>query len=297
MPDNMKTSSAVDIAFRIPAQLGEGVCWHPIRQTLWWVDILGRRIFEAGLNGDAVRTLECSQMIGAVAPTRDGSLIGALHDGVYFIDADSGATTPFASPPQHDPRYFRFNDAKVDPLGRFWAGSLALDGRAGQSRLYRIDPDGTTTVMREGVTISNGLAWSPAGDVLYYIDSATLVVQAFPFSVADGTLGSPEVVLQFERNDGLPDGCAMDAEGHLWIAHWGGAKVTRWDVRRRRLRTTVPLPVRHVTSCAFGGERRDQLFITTAVGSDQGVPEPEAGWVFHFDPGTLGLEQACFART
>lgn len=290
----MRRHGPVDVFHRRPAQLGEGVCWHDARQTVWWVDITGRRFFEARADGTAVRSLACPQMIAALAPTTSGQLVGALHDGIHLIDPDTGNTTPFACPAGHDPAAFRFNDAKVDPAGRLWAGTLSLQGCAGAACLYRIDGDGAIAVMRTGVSISNGLAWSADRRTLYYIDSLTRAVQAFPFSAGDGTVGEPEIVLRFQEEDGLPDGCAMDAEGHLWIAHWGGAKVTRWDLRQRRLLGRIDLPVRHVTSCAFGGPRLDVLFITTAVGDGPGPVEPEAGFVFRVEPGVVGPELPCF---
>lgn len=285
----------LEIFQAVAARLGEGVCWHPGRQTVWWIDILGRRFFEAPPGGGTPRVLECTQMIGAVAPTRSGRLVAALHDGIYLVDPESGRTTAFASPPEHDAAKFRFNDAKVDPAGRFWAGTAALDFHPGVARLYCIGADRTTAVRREGVSISNGLAWSPDGTTLYYIDSPTRTIQAFAFDIAKGTIGPPRIAVSFAEADGLPDGCAMDAEGHLWVAHWGGAKVTRWDVRAGRLLRTVTLPVSHVTSCAFGGVRRDELFITTAFGDSPTPLEPEAGFVFRIDPQTTGLELASFA--
>jgi sugar lactone lactonase YvrE len=164
---------------------------------MWWVDITGRKVFEAPPAAGPARTIDCSQMIAALAPTRSGGLIGALHHGIYLIEPDSGEMRRFAQPPEHDPAHFRFNDAKVDPAGRFWAGTLALDGRPRAACLYRIADDGATTVMERGVSISNGLAWSADGGTLYYIDSPTRCVQAFPYTVADGTLGPGEVVIRF----------------------------------------------------------------------------------------------------
>jgi sugar lactone lactonase YvrE len=234
-------------------------------------------------------------MVGAIAPTQRGGLIAALRDGIYLLDPDSGVSAPFATAPLHDAQAFRFNDAKVDPRGRYWAGTLALDDRRGVSRLYRIEADRSVAVMREGISISNGLAWSPDGATLYYIDSPTRTVQAFPFDLDQGTLGTPRVTIVLAEADGWPDGCAMDAEGCLWVAHWGAAKVTRWEPRAGRLLATVTLPVRNVTSCAFGGVGLDQLFITTAQNSGGAAIEPEAGYIFRLDPGVTGLAIANFA--
>ncbi|WP_461786564.1 SMP-30/gluconolactonase/LRE family protein [Prosthecobacter sp.] len=285
---------SVDIFSRVPARLGEGPLWHPQRQSLWWVDITGQKFFEAKLTGEAPRTLDCAQMIGAVVATARGGLLAALHDGIHLVDPETGRTTPFASAPLHDAKEFRFNDGKVDPRGRFWAGTMALDFRRGQSRLYRFAGDRSATVMQERVSISNGLAWSPDAKTLYYIDSPMGVVQSFAFDLEEGAIGPSRVAITIEEGNGLPDGCCMDAEGCLWIGHWGGSKVTRWEPRTGRLLATVPVPVRNVTSCAFGGPRLDRLFITTAMDEENKSPEPEAGLVFCVEPGVTGQPVASF---
>src|SRR5581483_6809843 len=114
----MARFSQVDVFQSVPARLGEGVCWHAARQAIWWVDILGRRIYEAALTDKLPRTLECAQMVGALAPTRKGGIVAALHGGIHLLDPQSGAARLFARPADHDERVFRFNDAKVDPMGR-----------------------------------------------------------------------------------------------------------------------------------------------------------------------------------
>lgn len=291
----MSRYSNVEVFHPVRARLGEGPVWHPQRQSLWWIDILGQRFFESDLSGTPPRELACAQMIGAVVPTQDGRMVAALRDGIHFVNPDSGVTTPCATAPGHDPLHFRFNDGKVDPRGRFWAGTLALDNRAGQSRLYRFDPDRSAHLMREGVTVSNGLAWSADARTLYYIDSPTRVVQAFDYDVEHGTIGPPRVVIALGEADGWPDGCCMDAEGCLWVAHWGAAKVTRWEPTTGRLLRTVKLPVANVTSCAFGGVGRDQLYVTSAVDDSRAGAEPEAGFLFRIDPGTVGPELPNFA--
>lgn len=291
----MPSFSQVEIFQRIRAQLGEGPCWHAGRQTLWWIDILGKKLFEARLNGTTPRRLGVDQLIGAVVPARSGSMVAALRDGIYLLNPDTGETTLFAQAPGHDPKDFRFNDAKVDPQGRLWAGTLALDGRRGQSHLYRIEADRSVVTMRDGISVSNGLAWTPDGQTLYYVDSPTRTVQAFAFDSERGTLGSPRVVITLSDADGYPDGCSMDVEGCLWLAHWGGGKLTRWEPASGRLLATFSFPVSNVTSCAFGGPKRDQLFVTTAVDEKNPTGEPEAGYVFRIDPRTTGVEIATFS--
>ena len=285
----------VEVSQPVRARLGEGPCWHEARQTLWWIDILGQKLFESDLSLDAPRTIDLPQMVGAIAETASGGLIAALRDGIYLVDPQSGATSPYASVSGHDPQQFRFNDGKVDPQGRFWAGTLSLNDRPGLSHLYRITKDRTVTPMRDGVSVSNGIAWAADGRTMYYIDSPTRMVQAFDFDGVTGALRSPRVAIQLTESDGYPDGCCMDVDGCLWVAHWGGAKVTRWDPLLGRLLSTISVPVSNVTSCAFGGPRRDQLFITTAVDEAKGASEPEAGFVFRIDVGTSGPKLASFA--
>jgi len=278
------------------ADLGEGPCWHAARGSLWWIDITGRRVFEARMDGGVPREWVVGQMVGCVAPERSGGLIAALHDGIYRFDPDTGGTTLFARAPGHDPAGFRFNDGKVDPQGRFWAGTLSLTGVSGAARLYSTDAGGVVTVRREGVSISNGLAWTADGGTLYYIDSPTRRVQAFHFDGETGALSGEWEASRLADDEGWPDGCCLDEEGMLWVGHWGAGCLTRRDTRTGRVLETVRLPVRNVTSCAFAGERLDRLFITTAVDHDDRSPEPEAGAVFSFVPGVCGLPTALFDR-
>lgn len=285
----------LEIFQRVPASLGEGPCWDSARQILWWVDIRGKKVHEASLEDRPSRVLPLDQMVGAVTLTDQGGLLAALQDGIYLLDPTTGATKKFANAPHHDAIHFRFNDAKVDPQGRLWAGTLALDGRRGQSRLYRVDGDATVTPMVEQVSVSNGLAWTADGRTMYYIDSPTRTVQAFAFDPEKGVLGASRVVITFSESDGWPDGCCIDAEDKLWIGHWGGSKLTRWDPMAGRLLQTIGLPVSNVTSCAFGGPKLDHLFITSAVDDEGGKQEPEAGFVFCIKPGVTGVDSVRFS--
>ncbi|HND62773.1 MAG TPA: SMP-30/gluconolactonase/LRE family protein [Opitutaceae bacterium] len=284
----MGANLRAEVCHAVRARLGEGPVWHARRGTFWWIDILGQKFFESDLSGRAPREVACSQMIGAVVPARGGGLVAALRDGIHTVDPDSGATRRIAEAPGHDPRQFRFNDGKVDPAGRFWAGTLALDDRPGQSRLYRFDADASAHVMREGVTISNGLAWTRDARTLYYVDSPTRVVQAFDCDIERGTIGPPRVAIRLGDADGWPDGCCLDEEDCLWLAHWGAGKVTRWEPKTARLLQTVTIPAANATSCAFGGPKLDQLYITSAVDEARAAAEPEAGYLFRVDPGVRG---------
>ncbi len=294
----MTTDSRVSLFRTVPAELGEGAVWHPQRQSLFWIDILGRQIHETTLASAATVSRSVPQLIGALAPTTRGDLLVALQDGIHRFDLATGHSQPFARPAEHDAATLRFNDAKCDPRGRLWAGTMALDEAPHQGALYRFAPDGNCQRMREQVSVSNGLAWSPDHQTLYYIDSPTRTVQAFDTDPATGDLTRPRVALDTSAVAGFPDGCTIDTEGHLWIAHWDGWCVSRWDPVRARLLETIRLPVARVTTCTFGGPQLATLFITTAackLSEADRRAQPEAGFVFAAEVGAQGFPTDLFA--
>lgn len=271
--------------------------WHPVRKSLFWVDIPGMKVFETRPGEKETRSFQLDQKVTAVAPSSDGKLIAALHRGIYLLDPDTGLATEFAAPAGLNPERIRFNDGKCDPAGRFWVGTFAWNDKPGTAHLYRVDAKRSITAMRDGVTCSNGLSWTADTKTLYYIDSPTRTVQAFDFDIATGTLSRHRIAITFTEADGLPDGCTMDAEDHLWIAHWGGSKVTCWDPKNARLLDTLHLPVSQVTSCAFGGPKLETLFITCAsegLSEAQKRAEPETGFLFSAQPGARGVPANIF---
>lgn len=281
------------------SQLGEGILWHPTRQSLFWVDILGQKIFETRLDSQdqKVTPLAVEKLIGALVPDRDGGLMAILHDGTYAIDLVAGTVHPHSIAGVFDTQALRFNDAKCDPQGRLWAGTLSLQGKSNQGALYSYSPGQGWRTQRTGVSISNGLAWSLNHRTLYYIDSPLKAVQAFDFEVETGSLTNPRVAFEVNAIPGLPDGCTIDSEGRLWIAHWGGSCVSCWDPIKGRLLGRVRLPVSQVTNCTFGGPGLDTLFITTAaceLDEAQRLREPMAGQVFCADVKATGLPAVAF---
>ncbi len=182
------------------------------------------------------------------------------------------------------------NDGKVDPSGRFWAGSMAKDERAGAGTLYRLDPDRSVTPMVDGLTIPNGLDWSADGRTMFYIDTTTNRVDAFDYDDAAGTIAGRRPAVLVDPGRGFPDGMTLDAEGFLWVALFDG-----WGVHRYapdgRLDRRIEVPAAQVTSVAFGGRDYDELYITTG---QEGFPagglpgQPHAGGVFRCRPGVRG---------
>lgn len=266
------------------SQLGEGPVWDARNRALCWVDITSGHIHEFRLADQSHRTLELGEMVGAVALLENGDYLAALQGGLALVHRESGARTPLCHPEAARPEN-RYNDGKCDPAGRFWVGTMALDERPGAGNLYMINRDCTTELKVKGVSISNGLAWSADRRTLFYIDSPTHQVQAFDFNLETGGLSNRRVALNIPAAEGTPDGMAIDREGMLWIAHWDGWQVARWDPETGKKLLGWRLPAARITSCTFGGDGLNDLYVTSArVGlSDEALSQqPMAGAVFVF---------------
>ncbi len=257
----------IELLCEAHAQLGEGPAWDAKSHTLYWVDILGKRIHfhHDGENG----FIELDEMPGCLAPCKDGDLIVAARASLLRLtrfDRTQGGpapvkTTVLAS--LSEPANNRFNDGKCGPDGRFLAGTMDMDERAASGSLYSFDSSKVTRLLA-GVRISNGLAWSPNYQTLYYIDTPTREVKAFDYDLASGQIANPRVVIQVPEALGWPDGMTSDRDGCLWIALWGGGQVTRWQPHTGKLLLQIPVPAKNVTACVFGGDNLDELYITSA---------------------------------
>jgi sugar lactone lactonase YvrE len=186
----------------------------------------------------------------------------------------------------------RMNDGKTDPAGRFWAGTMRLDGRPGRGALYRLDGRDAATPVIEPVSISNGLGWSRDGERMFYIDSPTRIVRQYAFDAAAGALGESSILVDTSPYPGLPDGLAVDAEDNLWIAFWGGGAVRSFSGADGTLLEVIHLPVTRPTSCTFGGRDLGRLLITTAraeLSEAELAEQPLAGSVLTVEPGVAGM--------
>ena len=267
------------------AVLAEGPVWHAGR--LRWVDIERRQVHCLDVVTGRDRAWTLPSRVGFVVPRdRGGFVVGTEHGLAVW---DEGLLEPFAHPETERPGN-RFNDAKCDPQGRLWAGTMAIDEAPGRGSLYRVDPSGVARML-EGVSISNGLAWSPDGGTLYYIDSPTRRVDAF--DVREGLISRRRTVITLE--DGFPDGMCSDADGNLWIALWGGRCVACHDPRTGRRVARIDVPVDAVTSCCFGDG--GTLFITTASRDLDAAGrrgQPLAGGIFRAETRTSGVPVATY---
>jgi sugar lactone lactonase YvrE len=288
---------AAELILDARAELGEGALWDARRQVLYWVDILKNALHVYDPLAQADRVIDVGQYVGTVVPRRAGGVMLALQHGFASLDLETEELDLIHDPEPHLPGN-RFNDGKCDPAGRFWAGTMALDFTPNVGSLYRLDPDFSVRVMLGDVTISNGIVWSPDHTTMYYIDTPTRQVDAFDYDVETGQIENRRAVVRVPEEMGIPDGMAIDSEGMLWVAQWEGYGVSRWDPATGRLLQSVDVPVGQVTSCAFGGENLDQLYITTArveLSADQLKAQPLAGGLFRADVGVTGLPAFEFA--
>lgn len=286
----------ITLAIQRKADLGEGAIWNPASGELWWVDIEKHLLYTY----DPVTQKECSfdmgQRIGTVVPAHNGNAIVALQDGVYEYDPRSRQKKLVVANPEDPSLGNRFNDGKCDPMGRLWAGTHNMQDIEGRAALYQIDAAGKLTKMLTGVSCSNGICWSQNNSTMYYIDTPTRKLQAFDFDPASGQIANRRDIIHFPAALGMPDGMTMDEHGMLWIAMWKGGSVTRWDPDTGELLQSIPVPAINITSCAFGGEDLDTLYITSAsvdMTPEERLYYPLAGCVFSCKPGIKGLP-ACF---
>jgi len=287
--------ATLELAADAHAALGEGPVWDAARGVLWWVDIPAGLVHRFAPWTGADRTLAVGSAIGALALRRDGTLLVALADGLAQLDPDGGRPESLL-PLVTDGGRLRCNDGKCDPAGRFWVGRMATDAAAGAGALLRVDPDLAVTTSLTGLTIPNGLGWSPDGSRMYFVDSTWGEVREHPFDAATGTMGAGRTFVRFPEDGSVPDGLTVDAEGHLWIARWGAGCVVR-VAPDGSVVDRVDLPVSRVTSCTFGGEDLGDLYVTTARGDEPAdlAREPLAGGLFRCRPGVRGVLPVPFA--
>jgi sugar lactone lactonase YvrE len=279
--------SEVELVLDARAELGEGPRWDPVEQRLLWVDLMRGRIHSFRPAAHACRNHSVGQPVSALAVAEDGSLVLAVRDGFARLHPKSERLELIALV---DHPECRMNDGACDAPGRFWAGTMALDCRPGAGALYRLDPGGRVHTMLEGVTISNGLDWSPDGRRMYYVDSPTQRIDVFDFDPQSGAIAGRRAFAAIPSEAGMPDGLTVDAEGFVWVALWGGGAVRRY-APDGSLERTVRLPVSHPTSCAFGGPALDELYITSAwiaLSAAERAEQPQAGGVFRCRPGVAG---------
>ena len=243
--------------------LGEGPIWDRRQKRILWLDILNGEIQYYYPGSNEHKICKAGHMVGAIALKRSGGAIGAVKGGFATIDLSTGSIDFIAEVETHLPGN-RFNDGKCDPGGRFWAGTMSISNIPYAGSLYVLEKDGRVTTKLTGVTCSNGMAWSPDHQTLYYIDTPTRNVVAYKYDIVTGDIADKRVVISIPEERGYPDGMTIDTEGMLWIALWDGWKVIRYNPYTGEELYEVTLPASKVTSCIFGGDNMNDLYITSA---------------------------------
>jgi sugar lactone lactonase YvrE len=259
-------------------KLGEGPLWHRGKKALYWVDIEKDCFHRYHTETGKTETFQVGQPVGCLAFRASGGLLLGLRDGLATWDFETEHKDIIANPEKDRPNA-RFNDGKVDRAGRFWAGTLVEDS---ESSLYRLDPDRSLHTMETGITISNGIGWSPDEGIMYYTDSARRVIYAYDYDPSSGSIANRREFIRVPDMEGVPDGLTVDSEGFVWSAQWDGWRITRY-APDGKVERVVYLPVQRPTSCTFGGADLTQLFITSAwtgLTEDVRKEQPLAGDLF-----------------
>lgn len=278
----------IDVAGR--SQLGEGPVWSLRDRSLYWVDILSRTVQCLSFDDGRFTRWQLPETIAWLIERKDAAgFVAGLTRDIVFLNLEPLRIARIACP-EPDLVGHRLNDAKADAWGRIWAGTMPIDGRVGTGALYRIDADGAVTRCDSGYRVANGPAFSPDGRYLYHSDSLGGIVYRFAVN-ADGSIGDREPFIRVAAEVGAPDGMTVDAEGGIWIAVWGGSRVSRYS-SNGLLDCSIELPASQITSCTFAGARLDRLYVTSA---SVGLDEVHGGALFEVDPGVTGLPAHRFA--
>ena len=274
--------TGVELLVDAHAQVGEGPLWDEEQQVLYWVDILSSLLYIYDPATGENRALDVGRHVGTVVTRASGGLMLAVREGFASFDLETQELTLIANPEAHITGN-RFNDGKCDPAGRFWAGTMAYENPTNQGSLYRLDTDLSVHKIFGDVAISNGIIWSLDHTTMYYIDTLRKNVRAFDYADDTGDISNERVIIEVPEEVGMPDGMAIDSEGMLWVAHYGGSCVSRWNPSTAQLLEKIDLPVTQVTACAFGGPNMDILFITSAaqeLDAEELARQPLAGGLF-----------------
>lgn len=282
---SIKKLRKIEVAAEVKCQLGEGPVWNIDINSLHFVDILAKQIHTLNVESMQVSSFELQQNPGAVIPTSSSSLLIPMNDGLYVSDYHGLQITKYLDL-ETLITHNRFNDAKCDISGRLFVGSMS-DGREASGSLYVVDGSHVHQI-RDRVFVSNGLAWSPDGSLLYYIDSGLQAVLISSFIGKDLNHLDFRVFLDFPKSYGIPDGMCSDSEGGIWVAFFGGSVIRRFSSEGIQTHT-IEMPVEQITSCAFQDNSSIMYITTASVAVSECQRKYGAGNLFRIDTGIHGL--------
>jgi len=277
------------------AILGEGPLWVERENSVYWMDIVGKKLHRYGLTDEVRRTWTFETEVTSLAARERGGFVGTVRDGFAFIDPEAGSVEPIVMPETDIPGN-RFNDGKVDGNGRYWGGSMDEGEKLATGSLYRLDGDLSLHKEDDNYIITNGPTFSADGKTLYHNDTAKRTVYAFDVSQT-GAIGNKRVFVHLEaKEEGYPDGMTVDSESCIWLCHFGGARISRY-APDGEVMEVISMPVPNITSCTFAGPDLDTLYITTArylLSAEKVRQFPLSGGLFSCKPGPTGLPTPLF---
>ncbi|MDI9597490.1 MAG: SMP-30/gluconolactonase/LRE family protein [Atribacterota bacterium] len=280
------------------AVLGESPLWDQNKKVLFWIDGAGKKIHKYNPLTGKDTFINANQWVGCIALMEDGNLIAALQNGIYYVNFEEKTFDFITNPEEHLPQN-RFNDGKCDAYGRFWAGTMYIDASVkGAGSLYKMEGLKVTKVL-SNVTISNGPVWSIDNRTMYYTDSPTREISGFDFNIESGTITNKKTVIKIREDEGIPDGMTIDEEGYLWIAHWGGGKISRWNPGNGKKISEIKVSTLNVSCCTFGGENLDELYITTGrleCSSETLKTYPHSGGLYKVKVSTKGMKSSRYKK-
>lgn len=286
------------------SELGEGPCWDEKNQKLLWIDGYAGKINIYDYVDQSNRFIEVGQYVGSINLRKDGGAILALQYGIYFLNLKTEKILKITDP-EYGLSHNRLNDGKCDCKGRLWFGSINMDAHVrsydveSTGALYCMNKDLEIRQVLDNIAVSNGLTWNVNNKIMYHINTPTRKVVAYDFNKETGEIKNKREIVIIPENQGVPDGMTIDEEGKLWVAHFGGYQVSRWDPETGEKIGKIKLPVKNVTSCTFGGKNLEELFITTAsagLSKKEASEQPQAGGLFKIRPGVKGLSFYRFGR-
>ena len=289
-------NSPFECVLDVKASLGECPVWSTDEQVLYWVDINAPSLnrFDPQSGGNVAWPMPSS--IGSFALRREGGFVAALRDGIWLVNRAGTLGERMAEAP-YDPLHHRFNDGRADRGGRFWVGTMNERHDGATGALYCLDRYFTLTRIFDGVTISNGLSWSPDDVTLYHADTATRTISAYAFDAAKGAVDGKRTFAHFTNEVERPDGAAVDSEGCYWIAFYRGGKLARLSPAGERI-GEYAVPAMCPTMCAFGGPDLRTLYVTSARQNREPAELaalPQSGGVFSMRVDVPGLPEPKFA--
>jgi sugar lactone lactonase YvrE len=290
MPDIEVVVEAKDI-------LGEGVIWNPVERALYWCDNLKSNIQRHDPASGKHSVWDMPEEVGCIVFREQGGICAAMKSGFAFIDDLDSLKIEYIIDPEPGMDGNRLNDGKCDRAGRFWCGSMDAGLRDPTAALYRLDPDLTCHKLDEGIICSNGIAWSPDNETMYFSDTRSEALYAYDFDIATGAVANRRVFLDTTDKPFRIDGATVDRDGYYWCAEVHGWSIGKYATDGTQV-DRIRLPVRQPTMCSFGGENLDVLYVTSAtrfLEPGEAEQQPLAGALFAIHgTGAVGLPEPFF---